>query len=301
MVLHPQSVAALAGMRAVGIDSLMRLGLDRARSLVDTTGAYFEGPEVDSAVDETIGRLATPVRVYRKGPSAGGAIVFFHGGGWALGSLGSHDALCRHLAVEVNVPVVAVDYRLAPEHPFPAAVDDAWAVVSSIIRSESGLEVDPSRIAVVGDSAGGNLAAVTAHAARDAGHHLALQVLIYPVIDRRPDRPSMTENASGFALEADDMAWFWSMYGAEPGDPRAEPSLGRLDGLPPALIITAEHDPLRDEGEEYARRLQAAGIPTTLRRYDGTFHGFAAAPGFLDVGDQALLEIVAMLRDKLNR
>lgn len=298
MVLDPQSAAAIAGMRAVGIDSLARLGLDGARTVIDATGTHFEGPDVESVEDQTIGRLATPVRVYRKDSSANGAIVFFHGGGWALGSLQSHDALCRHLAVETDVPVVAVDYRLAPEHPFPAAVDDAWAVTGSILRGESGLGVDPARVAVVGDSAGGNLAAVTAHAARDAGHNLALQVLIYPVIDRG-DRPSMTQNASGFALEAADMAWFWGMYGADLGDPRAEPSLGRLEGLAPALVITAEHDPLRDEGEEYARRLQAADVPTTLRRYDGTFHGFAAAPGFLDVGDQALEEIVNTLRDKL--
>lgn len=285
----------------MGLDGLVRLGLERARTLIDATGTHFEGPNVESVEDRNVGHLATPVRVYRKSASANGAIVFFHGGGWALGSLGSHDAICRHLAVETNVPVVAVDYRLAPEHPFPAAIDDAWAVTGSILRGESGLGFDPARVAVVGDSAGGNLAAVTAHAARDAGHKLALQVLIYPVIDRGRDRPSMTQNASGFALEAADMAWFWGMYGADLGDPRAEPSLARLEGLPPALIITAEHDPLRDEGEDYARRLQAANVPTTLRRYDGTFHGFAAAPGVLDVGDQALEAIVNSLRDELNR
>jgi acetyl esterase len=304
MVLDPQSAAALAGMQALGIDGLAQLGLDRAREIVDANATFFRGPEIESTEDRLIGDLHTPVRVYRPSDAEGAAVVFFHGGGWALGSLDSHDALCRHLAVEANVTVVAVDYRLAPEHPFPAAVDDAWAVTHAILRDQSGLEVDPARIALAGDSAGGNLAAVTAHAARDAGYAIAAQVLVYPVIDRRLDRPSMVQCATGFGLEASDMAWFWDLYdasGVAVGDPRAEPSSGPLEGLAPALIITAEHDPLRDEGEEYAAGLQAAGVPVTLRRHEGTFHGFAAAPGFLDAGDRALQQIVAALRTELHR
>jgi acetyl esterase len=304
MVLDSQSAAAIESMQALGFDGFAQLGLERARAIVDSNGDYFRGPDIESVEDRTIGHLQTPVRVYRPHRVTDAAVVFFHGGGWVLGSLESHDALCRHITVEANVTVIAVDYRLAPEHPFPAAVCDAWAVTDEIVRDGCGLGLDPARVALVGDSAGGNLAAVSALAARDAGHPVALQVLVYPVIDRRLDRPSVAQNSSGFVLEAADIAWFWDMYdpsGAARGDPRAEPLCGQLEDLPAALIITAEHDPLRDEGEEYATRLRAAGVPTTLRRYDGTFHGFAAAPGFLDVGDRAIEEIVDALTTALDR
>lgn len=285
-------------MQAAGIEGFSRLGIEGARAMVDASSSLSVGPPVASVTDRTMGATATPVRMYRDGHDRSPVVVFFHGGGWALGSLESHDALCRHLAAETGATVVAVDYRLAPEDAFPAAVDDAWSVLEAILDGDS-TGFDRTRVAVVGDSAGGNLAAATAQLARDAGHALTRQVLIYPVIDRRLDRPSMIENGTGYVLEAADMAWFWRMYdpeGRSIGDPRAEPIQGRLAGLAPALVITAEHDPLRDEGEEYAALLEAARVPTTLRRFDGTFHGFAAAPGFLDCGDEALELIVTTLR-----
>jgi len=297
-VLDAEAAEVMALMRSAGVGGFAGLGLERARAVLDGNGR-LRGPEVASVVDRPLGPTGTPVRIYRPEGHGAGAVVYLHGGGWVLGSLDSHDALCRHLAAESRSTVVSVDYRLAPEHPFPAAVDDAWAVIRHLLDHGDELDIDPSLVAVAGDSAGGNLAAVSAQLARDAGRNLAVQILIYPVVDRRLDRPSMQENAVGYILERDDMTWFWDLYapGAAPGeDPRAEPSVGRLDGLAPAVVITAEHDPLRDEGEDYAAQLERAGVPVSLHRFDGMFHGFVAGPGFLRSGDRALAIVVDALR-----
>lgn len=294
MTLDPDSADTVVAMKAAGFDGFAKLDLGRARTMVDRNRTFFHGAELPSVDDLAIGPLGVPCRVYRPDSGETPAIVFLHGGGWVLGSLDSHDAVCRELSRTSGATVVAVAYRLAPEHPFPAAVDDAWSVLRWVLEHGADLSIDMTRVAVAGDSAGGNLAAVVARLARDEGFRLALQVLIYPVIDRRLDRPSMIENATGYVLERDDMAWFWDHYdpaGSAMSDPRAVPYLASLEGLADALIITAEHDPLRDEGEEYAERLAAAGVSTRLRRYDGTFHGFMAGPGFTPVGDAALREI----------
>jgi acetyl esterase len=238
--------------------------------------------------------------VYRPDGESLPVVVFFHGGGWALGSLKSHDSMCRRLAADTGAAVAAVDYRLAPEHRFPAAIDDAWAATRWISERGHQLGIDPTRLAVVGDSAGGNLAAVVARLARDHGLAMRQQVLIYPIIDRRLDRRSMIDNAAGYVLERADMVWFWNLYDPDhiaDRDPRAVPlAVDDLSGVAPTLLITAEHDPLRDEGEEYGARLAQAGVQTVVRRFDGMFHGFVSMLGLLASAEEALAAISGSLK-----
>ncbi len=209
-------------------------------------------------------------------------IAFFHGGGWVLSSIEGHDSLARRLAARTGALVVSVEYRLAPEHPFPAPHDDCWAATTWLAGHAASLGGDPSRLSVAGDSAGANLAAGVALRARDEGLPLTYQLLIYPCIDDRQTRPSMTDNASGYFLSAKDMAWFWDQFvpAEHSGNPYAVPARAtNLAGLAPAHIQTAEFDPLRDEGEEWASRLNAAGAPATVTRFDGAVHGFIARWG----------------------
>ncbi len=207
-------------------------------------------------------------------------VVFFHGGGWVLSSLAGHDTLARRIAARADVLVASVEYRLAPEAPFPAPHDDCWAVTAWLAEHADAVGGDPARLAVCGDSAGGNLAAGVALRARDEGLALALQALIYPCIDdRQHDYPSMSDNGDGLFLTATDMVWFWGHYvPAEHRDhPYAVPARAdELTGAAPAFVQTAEYDPLRDEGERYAERLAAAGVPTELIRYPGVVHGFVS-------------------------
>lgn len=206
-------------------------------------------------------------------------VAFFHGGGWVLSSIDGHDSLARRLAARTGALVVSVEYRLAPDHPFPAPHDDCWAATTWLANHGASLGGNPSRLSVAGDSAGANLAAGVALRARDEGLPLTYQLLIYPCIDDRQSRSSMVDNASGYFLSASDMAWFWDHYvPAEHRDnPYAVPARAtELGGLAPAHVQTAEYDPLRDEGEEWAARLNAAGVPCTMTRFDGAVHGFIA-------------------------
>jgi acetyl esterase len=246
----------------------------------------FAVDDVASADDRTIPGPAgeIPVRVYR--PSKDGAprpgVVFFHGGGWVICDLETHDGACRRIANEVDAVVVAVDYRLAPQHKFPAAVEDSYAATRWVAEHADELGINPTRLAVAGDSAGGNLAAAVALMARDrGGPPLAFQMLVYPVIDStagRNDYPSKTENAEGYFLTTSAMNWYRDQYVADESDaddPYLSPIRAEsLAGLPPAVIVVAEADPLRDEGEEYARALDAAGVPVMLHCAIGMFHGF---------------------------
>jgi acetyl esterase len=298
--LHPGARSYVE--RVLAGPAVWEVPLAEARQGVEDETLEVFGPVDEVAqVDDRLLGSALPVRVYR--PDVAGplpAVVYFHGGGWVVGSIESHDPVCRALAARTPCTVVSVDYRLAPEHRFPAAVDDAWAATTWVAEHAAELGVDPARIAVAGDSAGGNLAAAVALRARDAGLPLALQVLTYPVTDYDLDSAGYRAHGSGLNLTRAKMEWYWQQYlGSGDGShPDASPSRAAdLAGVAPALVQTAEHDPLVFEGEEYARALQAAGVPTRLTRYDGQIHGFVrlaalCGPAAVD----AIEEIAAALR-----
>jgi acetyl esterase len=222
-----------------------------------------------------------------------------------IGDLDTHDVLCRQLTAEAGVSVVSVDYRLAPEHKFPAAVDDAWAATRWIVAHAPELGVDGGRIAVGGDSAGGNLAAVVALLARDhGGPPIRLQALLYPVTDTDLDTPSYRANADGFLLTRDSMKWFFGHYlkgEADGADWRVAPLRAKsLEGVAPALVVTAGFDPLRDEGEAYAARLGTAGVRVDAIRYGGMIHGFAPMGKLIETGNRALSLVAGSLHHALQ-
>ena len=236
-----------------------------------------------------------PLRIYTPlGVGPFPLMVFFHGSGFVVCSLDTHDGMCRNLCAGTGCVVVSVDYRLAPEAKFPAAPDDCLAATRWAAQNAAALGADPGSVFVAGDSAGGNLAAVTALRIRDEGGPKLLgQLLIYPVADYYdPGTPSMTENADGYGLTRAGMIWFWDHYLADTShgaDPHASPLRATtLSGLPPALVVTAEYDPLRDEGEYYADRLSEAGVPTVAERWDGMNHGFFFWPGVVDKSSAAM-------------
>ena len=265
-----------------------------ARAVAKQLPRPAEVEAVASVEDRTVPGPAgaVPVRVYR--PSDDGAarpgVVYFHGGGFVICDLDTHDGACRRMANAVDAVVVSVDYRLAPEHRWPAAADDAHAATVWVAEHADELGVDPGRLAVAGDSAGGNLTAVVAQMARDrGGPPLAFQLLVYPVIDlsaTRSEHPSQTENATGYFLTVGQMEWYREQYLARDTDgeePYASPiKAGSLAGLPPACVVTAEMDPLRDEGEAYGRALRDAGVPVEIHRAPGMFHGFFNMDAVLD-------------------
>lgn len=308
--LHPQvaeHLAQLAAMNAPPLDALtpeqVRLGFGMQLKMA-------AGPATPLA---QVRDLSLPgpggvikARLYR--PRTDGTLpglVFFHGGGWVIGDLESHDDLCRDLAAQAGCAVLAVDYRLAPEHRFPAAAEDAIAATDWVAANAAELGMDPARVAVGGDSAGGNLAAVVALAARDTGRPLAAQLLIYPVTDMsRLEGESYRTCGEGYGLTAAAMIWFRDRYLADAAaarDWRVSPLLADdLGRLPPALVVTAEFDVLRSEGEAYARRLAEAGVPTKLTRYDGTIHGFASMAGIFDVGRKVRSDMAQWLKGALG-
>jgi acetyl esterase len=293
--------------------------LDLASTTAETFRALSKAPylqyvpseEVASVVDRSIpgpqGEI--PVRIYTPATGAAGdgplgVLVFFHGSGFVIFDLDTHDHECRMLANLGRVVVVSVDYRLAPEHKFPAAVTDARAALHWVVDHAEGLGADPARLAVGGDSAGGNLAAVVAQVARDeGGPPIAFQLLVYPVTDLRGGHASRVENGKGYLLTTEVMQWFEEQYlndDTDRTDPRASPLLAAsFAGLPRALVITAEYDPLRDEGDEYAQRLQADGVEVTHHRYDGAVHGFFQLSATTDIGRRAVEEAGAALRTAL--
>jgi acetyl esterase len=226
--------------------------------------------------------------------------VFFHGGGWVIGNLETHDVVCRKLAHEGELKVISVDYRLAPEHQFPAAVDDAVTATKWISAHAKELGIDASRLIVGGDSAGGNLAAVVALAARDGnGPKIAAQLLVYPATDFSRKHPSHSEPETSVLLTHTVIGWFANHYmgGADSNDWRASPArAASLAGLPPAYVLTAGADPLRDEGDEYAARLKEAGVAVTYRHFPGQFHGFFTMGKLLNQANVAVTEIAAWLK-----
>jgi len=304
MPIDPQARAVL--------DLLDRMPeIDLATVSPPTLRARFDSMKIAAPVEEVaeVEDIHAPgpggdlrMRVYRaRSERPSPALVYFHGGGFVIGSLDSHDGTCRDLARAADCTVVSVDYRLAPESPFPAAPEDCYSATCWIAEQAADLGVDPRGIAVGGDSAGGNLAAVTALLCRDReGPELCHQLLIYPVTCHGTETASYRENGEGYMLTAAMMQWFWGHYLDEPGrgsDPLASPLLAdSLTGLPPATLITAEFDPLRDEGEAYGKRLADAGVPTRLTRYDGMFHGFFSMPAAIDRARVAIADVGQALR-----
>ena len=243
-----------------------------------------------------------PVRIFR--PSAATdlpVVVVFHGGGWTIGNVEQYEPVARLITNEADAIVVSVDYRLAPEYPFPAGLDDCWTALNWVMANAASFGGDATRMAVMGDSAGGNLAAVCALMARDAGGpNLDLQVLVYPVTDSDLTRGSYSENAEGFLLTAAEMRWFFEAYtrgGADPADWRIAPLRHPdLAEVAPALVITAGYDPLRDEGEAYAEALRSAGVPVEVHHFDDMVHGFFGLHGAFDASREAVAHVGTALR-----
>jgi len=303
MPLDPQARKVLDQLAALGLPPNYTLSPQEARVNMNSR-PQSSGPEVARVEDRAIPGPGpeVPVRIYT--PGGGGpfpVLVWFHGGGWVVGDLETADGTARRLTAQAGCVVVSVDYRLAPEAKFPAASEDCYAVTQWVAGNAGSIDADPGKIAVGGDSSGGNLAAVVSLMARDrGGPSLAFQLLVYPVIARDFDTGSYRQNGEGYALTTDAMRWYWDLYlrdDADASDPHAAPLLAKdLSGLPPALVITAEFDPLRDEGEAYAQRLQAAGVDVTQRRYDGMIHGFFGMTAFIDRGRIAVADASAALK-----
>lgn len=299
----------------------------KARAIVDQIAALPQLPKLTpveargrpvplEAAPEAVGTVTArtipgpggpmAVRIYRPKDALRSALVYFHGGGWVLGSLESADASCRVLANRSRCVVISIDYRLAPETKFPGPVEDAYAAVlwASSADQAAELRIDPTKIAVGGASAGGNLAAAAALVARDrGGPKIAFQLLTVPVTELSSRAESHREFADGYGLSAADMEWFGRHYvrtAADADDPRASVLRADLHGLPPAFVITAECDPLRDDGEAYAERLRELGIRASYKRYSGMFHGFMSFPGVLPEAAEAFEDAGKALREALG-
>ena len=304
MPLDPQIVTVMEAVAALGLPPNNEVSPEQAR-INGKMRPRAPGPDVARVEDRTIpgpgGEI--PVRIYTPegtGPFPG--LAWFHGGGWVVGDLDTADGSARHLCVGANCVVVSVDYRLAPETKFPGAADDCYAATQWLAANAASLNVDPDRIATGGDSAGGNLSAAVSLMSRDRGGcSLAYQLLVYPVTERNFDNVSYTENGEGYSLTRDGMIWFWDHYLAGEADatnPYAAPMhAADLSGLPPALVITAEYDPLRDEGEAYAEKLAEAGVPTVCTRYDGMTHGFFGMFAAVDKSKEAVQQAATCLRE----
>ncbi|MGC1164827.1 MAG: alpha/beta hydrolase [Solirubrobacterales bacterium] len=305
-------IHALIKLAELGGDSSFTGGLPPAEArLQNRRGAAASSAQPPipmarvEALEIPVHAAPLPARFYVPGglPDATPAplVVYFHGGGWVIGDLDTHDGVCRFLAAAAGVKVLAVDYRLAPEYPFPAAVEDAWAGFAWALANAAELGVDPARIAVGGDSAGGNLAAVVSLLARAGGGQMpAMQLLIYPPTDSAGDLPSRRLFREGYLLTKNDMDTFERFYlppGTDATDPRVSILLAPdLRGLPPAYVATAGFDPLRDEGEAYALRMREAGVQVALRRHPGLIHSFANLTAVSRSSRGAMLEVAGALR-----
>ncbi len=307
MPLDPQAQYVLEQLASLGLPPNHTVSPEQAR-INGQMRARAAGQEVAKVEDRLIPGLGPeiPARIYTpEGPGPFPILVWFHGGGWVVGDLDTADGTARHLTVGAGCVTVSVDYRLAPETKFPGAADDCYAATVWAAQNVAQLNADASRIAVWGDSAGGNLAAVVSQMVRDrGGPSLAFQLLVYPVTDRNFDTDSYRQNAEGYLLTKDGMEWYWDHYLRDPAEARqayaAPLQANDFSHLPAALVITAEFDPLRDEGEAYAQRLQAAGVATKYSRYDGMIHGFFGMSAVLDQGKQAVDEAAAALHQAFS-
>ena len=326
---HPDVQLVLEQVAALEAVPLNQYGAQGARDIFEQFNADIDEPEVGRIHDTTVPgyrpqegdqRDPVPVRHYRPGEASETAptVIYYHGGGFVIGDIDSHDVVCRHVCDRAEVNVVSVDYRLAPEEPFPAAVEDAYAVASHVGANPDEFAGD-GQLVVMGDSAGGNLSAAVTQIARDRREEAAetgrepvmhtpdidQQVLVYPAVDARQDRPSWEENSEGYYLVEEDMLWFFDCYfGSDlhQGNPYAFPLAGDLHDLPPATVVTAGFDPLRDEGIAYAEALEDAGVPVEHRNYDDVIHGFftmLAPPVELERAHEAMGHVCDRLRRSL--
>ncbi len=298
-------------MLAAGAQPISAQTVEQARVTYREKTATFGGPAAamaevrDLAAPGPAGKI--PLRLYRpvEATAPGPALIYVHGGGWVIGDLDSHDKVCRDIAALTPCRAVAVDYRLAPEHPFPAGLDDVLAALAWIAENAPALGIDAERLAIGGDSAGGSMSAAACIDARSKGLRLKAQVLIYPSTDSTPDVrlwPSRIQNLEVPPLTSDALKWFSSKYlprglQIDRRDWRLSPLYAEsLEGLPPALVLTAQYDPLRDEGKAYAERLAASGVPTVHRNFPGQIHGFIEYGGVLTSANEAIREIASFLR-----
>ncbi|MES3012268.1 MAG: alpha/beta hydrolase [Pseudomonadota bacterium] len=312
-MLHPQTRALLDLIEARQIPPTHTLSVADARAYYRDRRSVTQPAPADVAQVRELQANgphgSIPVRLYRPLGSAETAplpvLIYYHGGGWVIGDLDTHDSLCRELANGAGCAVIAIDYRMGPEHRFPAAVDDCLAATHWVHANAEALHLDATRLAVGGDSAGGNLAAVISIAARDSGElPIAFQLLIYPATDQHRNTPSHAENGQGHLLTTDTMDYFTGHYIADAAqyeDWRASPLLHEnLAGLPPALVITAGFDPLRDEGQAYAERLTAAGNRASCVCFDRQIHGFITMGRLIDEANTAVALCAAELRRALR-
>ena len=302
MKLHPQAQAVLDAIAALGYPPITEVSPPEAREI---RRAHLRPSAIELHEIRDVDAGGVPARLYRPSDNEGlGLLVYFHGGGWVVGDLETHDSTARALAAESGHAVLSVDYRLAPEHPFPAAFDDAVTVTRWTAEHARELGCDPDRLAIGGDSAGGNLSAAVTQLDLVP---LRFQLLVYPVTDACCKASSYDEFRDGPYLTRASMDWYIDHYvSGQEGwfeDPRLSPLHGDDTALaksPPTYVVTVETDVLRDEGEAYAERLKAVGVPTTLRRYEGMFHGFFALPEQIEAGREAIAEAALELRDALS-
>jgi len=295
--LHPEAAALFAQLEALGDPALESSTPEAVRAL---RASRIRPPTVALPEIRDVDAGGVPARLYRPGRDATlGLLVYFHGGGWVLGNIETHDHVARALAAESGCAVLSVDYRLAPEHPFPAAVDDAFAVSAWTHEHARSLGCDPERLAIGGDSAGANLAAVVTQSGR---FPFRFQLLVYPVTDAQGGTASYEELSEGYGLTRAGMGWFLEHYlsggDGAPVDPLVSPLLAddsAFAASPPTLVLTAELDPLRDEGEAYAERLRAAGVAAETTRYDGMMHGFFSLGEFLSDARSAMTQAAEAL------
>jgi acetyl esterase len=305
-VLDPQIQNVLDEQAAAGVKAPGEIAVDelRAQFVRLCKEQWGELDEVESVEDADADGV--PVRIYRPAGAdeRSMALVYVHGGGWVAGSIDTHDGPARALARRTGIVVVSVDYRLAPEHPFPAPLDDAWTAMQWVSNNAAELKLDVDRIGIGGDSSGGNLATVVARRGRDHAIPIAMQLLIYPVTNHAFDTPSYSYFSQGYGLTRDGMQWYWSQYlgGADGSDPDASPAeLGDMRRLPRAIVVTAEADVLRDEAESYAQRLFLSTVETEGYRYDGMIHGFMRMAGKVERSNKAFDELAPSIRAMLEK
>ncbi len=308
MPVTPETQGLLAMLEEAGGPDISEQTPEEARAMMEGFAPMQAGaPEPARVESRTVPGPGgdIPVRVYASEGDNLPVVMYYHGGGWVLGDIESHDGTCKQLLAELGeAAIVSVDYRLAPEHKYPAAADDCYAAAAWVAENGAEIGVDGSRMAVAGDSAGGNLSAVVSQMARDkGGPAIAAQVLHVPVTDHNYEYPSYSENAEGYLLTRASMVWFWDHYlpSADAGhDAYASPlQADDLSGLAPALVQTAEFDPLRDEGEAYAAALEAAGSEVTVHRYDGVIHDPFMMFAIIPTGIECLKEAAAFINERI--